>query len=563
LFYSGDTVLITDSGMQRLTPMIPAGIVTHCLIKAKDAAALDAVRERLAEGYGHLDAADVLDTGQIKSAVTEVNTVIMISSAIAVISCVLALWVLLKLSFQRDRKNFRLLRMLGMSELKITAITALTGLLMCMIALPAAHAAARLFFYGFGQASVLLADINVGALPYLIGSGGAFIIGMLAAVAGGKGRESAKEKNKRPVPDRTALLFLSGAAVCCAAAVLVMRAAPPVGFVLAAAAFIGFLFSVPRISASAYAAIHGKVKNIYSLRLKTLSGSGSFQKFAVFFMVSSLVILTLFTGVANIRDGVEKQISNPFAAAVTEIKRPGDALFQRVADAEGVDDAVRSSLNFNIALEVGDKAVYGNLIGMEEKGFAYFGADFSLTRDFGGSGAIAGKHFADDRRLEIGDAFSFLRGGEEITLTLAGIVETDYMGGRFVLADLTYVATPAHSYSDILIAASGSAEEVIYSVNRAAGGEVSVVSLSSMGDYLVRQYAGFLWILDLFSISVTVLIAVTAVFMTALRRFASREELSRLRPLGLTAAAEVRQNFFAALCRLACKNTAEQPRAYN
>lgn len=562
LFHSGNAVFINSDALRhKLGLPFGSEIVTHCFIKAKDGAALSAVTERLETAYARLDFAPAADA----AIVSDVKSVIAIPAiCIAVIVsvfCLISLTVLLRLTFARDRENFALLRTLGASRGQLAAVTALTGLLMCAVSLPAAYfASLAVQHFGAGM-MFLLRDFRIGALPYIVGLGGGFIAGMACAFLGSFATPPAtKGMRGHPFVPKgwtrngrgrfLPFVIFALSAVFSIAGVLTIRRAPYLGLAFIVLALAGFIFTLPKAAAPLFSALHRGFKNIYTLRLKTLSRSPDWQKFVSFIIAGALVLLTVMLPGINARNYVGNDY--PFDIVVTEIRSASEGLFRDVSEAAGTAGAVKAELHLNARLSAGGLTLNGSFLALEKDGFDYFGADFGLAQEYGGTGAVVGSLLASQRNLRRGDTFTLFRGADKIEFTVAGVVKSDYLGGNFILADLARVAAEARPYSEILVKADGAADlkDVIAGIDSAVSDSVSVLDIKALGGFLSGFFWEFIGLLDVLCAAIAVLTALTVLLMIVMRRSARAGEAPRLRPLGLTVAADVRHNLFSAFFAL-------------
>ena len=548
IFFSPNALFISSKALSRLIPGMGSTIITHCFIKANDAASLDIIKTRLNTEYGRLNAVSASDTTQITNFVNSVMIPIVSVSVIASVFCIIALFVLLRLIFAPARENFELMRMLGASELRIAKIAALFGLFMLAAALLIVFPAICGALGVMRGSSFLLSGTSISSAALFFGILSGLVLSILCAVTAVR---SVGEKQKKTNPLKAIKyifdwrIILSISAVFAVVTAIIINTLPYIGLVFAVLSLAGFLSAIPKAAAFLYGRLHQKARNIYSVRLKTLSQSVLFQRFGVFAAVCVLVLITVISSVIDMHETINRESHYPFDIVVTDIKKPDEPLYQNAAGAEGVFTAVKGGLFFNAHIECG-ASLYCNLFALEQDGFTLFGANFSAAQ---GGGAVIGGAFAAENSLGRGDMFTFTHGGRQISFTVSDIVKSNYLGGKFILVDLAQVASAERPYYDILVVSDGNIDTAVNSINASVGG-VSVISINALANFLTEWYKDFIWLADVFCAAVGMLAAVTAVIMIFIRRISTNQEPQKLRILGLTPRRDAKQNLFAVLMSL-------------
>lgn len=538
LFYSGETVLIASSALNRLSPF-GSGIVTHCFIKASEGK-LNAVRQVLSEKFPRLKFADSADTAEIEIWTRKLAMTLLFLAVLAVVFSVLSFSVLLRLTFARDRNNFDLMKNLGMTKGGVTAITMLTGLLICVIGLAAAVPVAELAFLGLRSASVLLAGASAGIGSYAIGLSAAFAVIMFSAALCGRTRK--EKKFKKPTRRSVIIFALSAAAVL--AVVFLKDISPVIAAVFAALSVVGFIAALPGTAAHANKALYKHKPSMSTLGLSALSQKKDFRRFVSFFTAAALIITVFITATISTNQKINQ--TYPFDIMVSGIRTPDETLYNRVSAANGAEDTVKGTVLFLEPATTEKRELIFNILGLEERGFGFFKADYALTQQYGGYGAVIGKMVARQNALTYGDWIEVSFGKETIRFFVAGIMTSDLMHEDFMLVDFAAFSAPARPYSDLLVKSSGDTAQTLLAVTAAAGAYATVAEIQVLANYLYGQLADFMWLTDAFSVIFILLVAMTTVFMTVIRRLKEREETKKLVPLGLSPGGDARRNLFAA-----------------
>ncbi|MCL2522566.1 MAG: hypothetical protein FWE36_06875 [Erysipelotrichales bacterium] len=551
IFYSGNAIYMTHRALARILPFLGSGIfiatdiVNYAFIKANDLESLSLIEERLKTNFSHLNVTEAVDFLYIENVVSRFTEPVIVVSLIASVFCVISLLVLLRLMFAKDRKNFLLLKMLGMSKKGIALITILTGLIIAVLGFIGALLFSKLLIFIMGQALPLFSGYNLGFLTVLIAVSVALFGGIGCALLCARvtiEEKVIKKSNMTKGIKAIIVLVLSGFSAI--SALLIIRNYPFIALVLIVISLIAIIVTMPKVITIGANFWHKKKANIYTLRFQTLSQAISWQRFSLFITLGVLVILTSMSASYTLNNNFNAQMNYPFEIVVTEISAPNQNLVERIAETEGVSEAIKAQLHLGARIYLNDNYIYSNLLALEDKGFAYFGADFTLIN---GIGVAVGRQFAIRNSLELDSEIVF-SGRENISFRIVEILDTEYLNGNFILADLAKVVANARPFSEILIATNESTALVLSNVNSAIaalGASASALEISALASFMQQWYIEFVWLFNIFIFSIAAVAALTSFLMIFLRRKSNLEETRRLKLIGLSNSADIKQNLFS------------------
>ncbi|MCL2630550.1 MAG: hypothetical protein FWD49_03385 [Firmicutes bacterium] len=559
LFFTGNAMVISSHALSRLINIpFTSQLVTHAFIKANSPSDLKEIREYISESQDYsLEIRNATEFERLELFLEDVIVLTTVVGVIAVLFCLIALAVLMRLLFAKDRANFELLSAIGTPRRSIFGVTLLTGFFVCLIAFGLSALLDFLSLAVFRSLSFLLKDISFGLFPRLLGNGVGLILGLIFAVLAGRVKTEGekKPKVKRASTRGQAVLklaFFGIALLLGIIGILIINSLPILGSVFALISLIGIFITLPWLTALMCGGLHKVFKNMYTLRATALTNSQSFPRFLKFLTLGAFVVLLVVMSSAQIHEKVESETHFPFQILVTEISSPNDALFEKVASAEGASTAHKAviSLSSRAVYNNGEAESFSHIFGLEEGGFALFGANHLVTSAHGGRGATVGALIADRFNLKIGDSFTVFVGKREIALTVGEILDSRYANANFILADLSLLNARAGGFSDILITANAKKDSAVLNISAVAGSGAMVISIEEFANFMITWYSEFFWTFDIFAGALALLSAITALFMISMRRINSRELILRLKPLGFSQVADLKQNLVASFIAL-------------
>jgi len=546
LLATGNAVFIPSAAMSRIIPMVGTGIVTHAFIRANNSESLGVITRHLEIYYYRLRVVSGGEAGYVQRVVNQFSIHIFLVAVITVIFCLMSLFLLLRLAFSRDKQNFMRLSTLGMRQSRLVLISVLYGLLLCAFGVGFAVSALQITASIIASIPILT-GYRFGAFPYVFGIGSGLTAGIICSVFSIFAPSGVSSKSKCRIVFCVIWFFLfllSGIA-----GILLETHASNLALVFICGAFFGLLLFPPYAIALLTSKIHSKAKNIFTLRLKTLTNNRGYGRFVSFGLIVTLVMIMAVSLPIETRRAAEPPLL-PFDSAVIAITDPSAEVFEAVTVAGGVDIAVRAEVDLRADLTFGNLEFGGNLFGLDEDGFALFGANFGATVLFDGAGAVIGRRMAVSRRLRVGDEFIYSRQGRKHVFIVAEIFETDYLGGSVVLVDLAVFAKYGRPYSDILIASGGDTDYVMRNVAMIDGLYGAVLSINDLANFVVATFGEFAWLINWLSAVIITLAAITVALMIVIRQLAEERLVSSLIPLGLTKANHLKQMLFSVFVAL-------------
>ena len=549
IFYSGNAIYMTHRGLSRILPFLGTGlftatdIVNHAFIKANDSESLALIEERLQTNFTNLNVVQAVDSQYIDNVVSRFTEPVVVVSIIASVFCIISLLVLLRLMFAKDRKNFILLKMLGMSGKSIAFITALTGLIIAIIGFIGAILFSKLLIFIMGQVLPLFRGYNLNALTILIAASVALLGGVGCALLCARVNEG--QAKKRNLSNGFIINIVFAISILTTvSALIIIRSYPFIALGLIVLSLIVFIVITPKIIFLSARFLYKKVANIYTLRFQTLARNISWQRFSVFITLGVLVILTAMSSSYTLNNNFNAQMNYPFEIVVTEISSPNQNLVDAISDTKGVSEVIKAQLHLSARIYIEDSYVYSNFLALEDRGFAYFGANFSLTNEIG---VAVGRQFAIRNSVELYSEIVFSR-RENISFRVVEILESEYLNGNFILADLAILASDTRPFSEILISTNENALDVLNYVNSSIatlGASASALEIRALANFMQQWYMEFVWLFNIFIFSIAGVAALTSFLMIFLRRKSNLEEKRRLNLIGLTDNDDVKQNAFS------------------
>ena len=544
IFHAGNAVFISSAALKRIIPFFGSTISTHCFIKAKDAAGLDAIKQafKTEAKFQYFDIQPALDAELLQRTKNDVVVPLYCVAVVVVVFCIMSLLILLRLIFARDHDNFTLLRSLGMPNIKILIITLLTGLLMCTLAIISAGFAISFVVGIIKGFSYLFSGVSISTMAYIFGLGGGFILGVISAVLNGREKKQ-KESFKKLTQRKRAFPYWSLFVISIAIGIFAffaMYKIPYIALVLAIASMIGFVALLPKVAAPLFSFCHKLFKSIYSIRLEALSKSRDWQKFVAFISVGMLVLLIISLSLNGIQEKLNTTF--PFDIVVTEINSPDAELLDKVKAVDGVEEAITCNFQLRAACNFGDLAFKTEIIAVDNSNLNFFNLTGFMSLD----SAIISKKLADDFVLAVGDVITFSNKGNPINFRISDIFDCD---STVMLIDIANVNSAVRPYSEILIK-SNNIEGTIKNIYRDLNVALSVLDVPTLVNFMTSLYADFIWILDMFTMFLAVLVAVTAVLMIVIRRISDVSRQVPLVPLGLIKSADIKHNLVSAIFAL-------------
>jgi len=319
LFIAGNAIFVPATQGSRslwiwLEQPFASDTVTHAFIKAKDKAHLSRIQEILDGEFVHLNAGEAVDTNFITREVQGTMMPIYFVSVLVTIFCAFTLVVLLRLIFARDKKNYALMRMLGIRSGQIIAINAMTALVICLLGVAGVVLVLN-FAQGFMRSlSFILGDTKINALSYIIGIGGGVAISLLCTFLG------SLEPRPKPVKQKTCkgrtrvIATISLAIFSCVliSIALVHQGISWLSFICGLIGLAVFIAMIPKVFLHVADLTYRIKPSALTLKYKTLSRSKDWQRFIVFITIGTVVILMLGLNMINLRNNMASSIGDFF-----------------------------------------------------------------------------------------------------------------------------------------------------------------------------------------------------------------------------------------------------------
>ena len=308
LFVSGNSIFISNTALRRFNVLFGSEIVTHGFIKAKDDISLGIIKQRLSTEHERLGFGLAVDTNSISEEVQRTMMPIAFVSIFVVIFCAFTLVVILRLTFTRDKKNFDLLRTIGLRSKHITAINALTSIIICVVGMSIAFMFSLIIENFISGMSFILSDARIENFSYVFAFSIGLIISFVCTILGSHERRPKKNKDK-PVRKYfdPRIIFISSTALT---VVSFLTGSSVVNLLFAIIGFIFVLISLPKCLPYLANRTHNFCQSSASLHLKTQAKSKDWQQFIVFIMIGSIIVSMLILAMVNARLDMMKSIQN-------------------------------------------------------------------------------------------------------------------------------------------------------------------------------------------------------------------------------------------------------------
>ena len=538
IFYSGAAVFVENSALPRIARGLTRGMVTQVFIRANDRQSLYVIKQHLAYEFDHL----VVSPAGVDAALTAVaNEALIVSNFVAFITVLfslISLYILLRLAFTKDRRNFELLNALGMQRGGLVAVLTLNGLVLCALGLTAAFLTV-FFVSGLIGAIPILYCYVVPVWVYALSMSIGLVVGLMCAVVSGLALGNRAKRLKVQMPYHVKLAAFLAGVTFGIIGLFVIEAVPLLALIFICAMLFAVVFLLPPLIAPLYGFLHSCAKSMHTLIASATANKASSNRFSTFAVIAFVLAVFVISMPLTTGRAFTETPTLPFSAVIMSVAGFEDYSIVQVSSIEGVEMAARAHFSLSQNVRFREFNFNSTVLGLDAAGFELFGVDLDSALSKNGafafrSGAVIGRQTARNRALSIGDELTLQIRGVAQTIRVTYILNSSYLNGSFILLDIDFFYSGG-AFSSIIVSGSEASLSAVAGIEGAG----AVVSASDFGNFLTAAFANFAWLLNLLSGTILTLAIAALIFMIIIRRQADDKMLLRLLPVGLTKAKRI------------------------
>lgn len=531
---NGNMLLLSPLGFKKIFPFYSEGIVTHLVLKLKDTKDIKILEQYLIEMAApkSLKVALTIDPTTTQSLLRISQLPVNFIVVITLIFCLIALIILFRLLFIKDKNNFKILKNLGATKKQIFLIQGLIAMFIAIMAFILNVLIINILFAILLSVFPYINGASISISSYLI----SFFLGILISLFS-TFLTNYQRKEKR-IKQINYLFVSSLFSLLITLFLSVFITNLMIKLILNIIIIILIIYLVPILFSLLFKYLKQKRKLQFFISWNTIQHK-NYQQIITFLLASCSIIVTMLTFSFKLKD-YAYDVSNtmPYNILISNIKKPDANFTDEVSRINGVDKIAETSIYLSQSITGVNFKENVNMMAFKEEDLKIFFNDEEeninkLSNTI--NGAIIGQDMSLRLDIKVGDIITTSIGINNYTYEIVGFLKSDFYLGNFMITNLKYIATLERPYTNLVIYTNGNISNVInnlYSIYK-----TNNLFITNIKEFQLQWYTNsmiFINFMLFLSTFISLLIFITLFLLFYLWHNAKKNEYEQLHRIGIS-----------------------------